>query len=68
MGETIADMDEEIEDKDNKISFLQNKIGISDKAIVKEMTKLNIKIADVDRNQRILKRLKNTDDKHKMLK
>ena len=68
MGETIADMDEEIEEKDNKISFLQNKIGISDKAIVKEMTKLNIKIADVDRNQRILKRLKNTDDKHKTIK
>ncbi len=68
MGETIADMDEEIEEKDNKITFLQNKIGISDKAVVKEMTKLNIKISDVDRNQRILKRLKITDDKHKMIK
>ena len=30
MGETISDMDKEIEQKDNKTQFLEDKIGIPD--------------------------------------
>ena len=37
MGDTINDMDIEIEQKDKKkISFLENKIGVTDDKIVKK--------------------------------
>ena len=42
MGDTINDMDVEIEQKDNKISFLENKIGVTDDKIVEEMKRLDI--------------------------
>ena len=35
MGDTIDDMDIEIEQKDNKISFLENKIGVTEVLSVK---------------------------------
>jgi hypothetical protein len=68
MGEAIGDMDIEIEEKDNKINFLKNKIGMSDKEITKEMAILKIRTSDVDINARIMKRLRDIDEKHKMLK
>ena len=40
MGDTIEDMDFEIEQKDNKIDFLQNKITLPDRKVIEEMNKL----------------------------
>ena len=37
MGETISDMDVEVERKDNKIQFLEDKIGIPDSKVIEEM-------------------------------
>ena len=42
MGETISDMDIELEQKDNKIQFSENKIGIPDSQVIEEMNRLNI--------------------------
>jgi len=42
MGDTISDMDIELEQKDNKISFLENKIGVTDDKVVEEMNKLDL--------------------------
>ena len=50
MGDTINDMDTEIEQKDNKISFLENKIGVTDDKIVEEMNRLDLnKISDKEK-------------------
>lgn len=68
MGDTIADMDEEIEIKDNKINYLENKIGMTDKEVVKEMKNKGIKLTeDKSRKDRILNRLKRNCIKHNML-
>lgn len=68
MGDTIADMDIEIEEKDSKINYLEKKIGITDKEIIKEMSNKGIKlIKEEDRNKRILKRLNKNNEKHKQL-
>ena len=65
MGDTINDMDVEIEQKDNNISFLENKIGVTDDRIVEEMKRLNLnKISDKEKNNRIMKRLNKTLNKH----
>ena len=42
MGETISDMDMEIEQKDNKIQFLEDKIGIPDSKVIEEMNRLDL--------------------------
>ena len=42
MGETIEDMDTEM-DKDNKTDFLENKIGLPDCKVREEMNKLGLK-------------------------
>ena len=42
MGDTINDMDIELEEKDNKKSFLENKIGVSDNKIIDEMNRLDL--------------------------
>ena len=42
MGETIEDMDIEIEQKDNKIEFLENKKGLPDSKVIEEMNRLGI--------------------------
>ena len=42
MGETISDMNVEIEPKDNKIQFLEDKIGIPDSKVIEEMNRLDI--------------------------
>ena len=59
MGDTIDDMDIEIEQKDSKISFLENKIGVTDDKIVEEMNRLDLnKISDKEKNIRIMNRIK----------
>ena len=42
MGETISDMDIEIEQKANKVQFLEEKIGIPDSKDIEEMNKLDL--------------------------
>ena len=44
MGDTIEDMDIEIEQKDTKIEFLEIKIGLPDCKIIEKMNKLRINI------------------------
>ena len=69
MGDTIDDMDIEIEQKDNKISFLENKIGVTDDKIVEEMNRLYLnKISDKEKNNRIMNRLNKTPNKHNYIK
>ena len=68
MGDTINDMDIEIEQKDNKINFLEHKIGITDDKVVEEMYKLNLnKIANKEKNDRILNRSNKTLNNHKQI-
>ena len=69
MGDTINDMDIEVEQKDIKITFLENKIGVSDDKVIEEMNSLNLnKIPDKEKNIRIMNRLNKTLDKHKYIK
>ena len=69
MGDTINDMDVEIEQKDNKISFLENKIGVTDDKIAEEMNRLDLnKITDIEKNNRIMNRLSKTLNKHNYIK
>ena len=69
MGDTINDMDIELEQKDNKISFLGNKIGVTDDKIIEEMNRLDLnKITDKEKNNRIMNRLNKTLNKHNYIK
>ena len=69
MGETISDMDIEIEQKDNKIQFLEDKIGIPDSKVIEEMNRLDLnKISSKERNDRIMNRLNKTLTNHKYIK
>ena len=69
IGDTIDDMDIEIEQKDNKISFLENKIGVTDAKVIEEMKRLDLdKITDKEKNNRIMNRLNKTLNKHKYIK
>ena len=66
MGETISDMDVEIEQKDNKIQFLEDKIGIPDSKVIEEMNRLDLdKISCKEKNDRIMNRLNKTLHNHK---
>ena len=66
MGDTINDMDIEIEQKDNKKNFLENQIGIADEKVVEEMYKLKLnKISNKEKNDRIMNRLNKTFNNHK---
>ena len=66
MGDTINDIDIEIEQKDNKINFLENKIGITDDKVVEEMSNLDLnKILNKEKNDRIMNRLNKTLNNHK---
>ena len=40
MGETMSDMDIELEQKDSKVQFLEGKIGIPDSNFIEEMNRL----------------------------
>ena len=69
MGDTINDMDVELEQKDNKISFLENKIGVTDDKVIEEMNRLDLnKITDKEKNNRIMNRLNKTLNKHNYIK
>ena len=69
MGDTINDMDVEIEHKDNKISFQENKIGVTDNKVIEEMNRLDLnKISDKEKNIRFMNRLNKTFNKHNYIK
>ena len=69
MGETISDMDMEIEQKDNKIQCLEDKIGIPDSKVIEEMNRLDLnKISSKEKNDRIMNRLNKTLNNHKYIK
>ena len=69
MGETISDMDVEIEQKDNKVQILEDKIGIPDSKVIEEMNRLDLnKISCKEKNDRILNRLNKTLHNHKYIK
>ena len=69
MGETIADMDVEIEERDNKISFLENKIGIADDKVVEELNNLDLKKTSYkEKCDRKMNRLNKTLNSHKYIK
>ena len=69
MGETISDMDIELEHKDNKIQFSESKIGTPDSKYVKEMKRVGLsKISSKDKCDRIIKRLRKTFNIHKYIK
>ena len=58
MGDTIEDMDIEIEQNDNKIEFSKNKVGLPDCKVVEEMNKLRLhKISSERKVDRIMDRL-----------
>ena len=42
MGESISDMDVQMEQKDNKIQFLEDKTGIPDSKVIEEMNRLDL--------------------------
>ena len=42
MGDTIEDLDIEIEQKDNEMEFLENKIRLPDCKVIKEMNRLGL--------------------------
>ncbi len=69
MGDTINDMDIEIEQKDNKIIYLENRIGIADEMVIEEMNSLNLdNIINKEKNDRIMNRLNKTLNNHKYIK
>ena len=69
MGETISDMDIELEQKDNEIQFLEDKIGIPDSKVIEEMNRLDLnKISIKEKNARIMNRLNKTLHKHKYIR
>ena len=42
MGQTITDLDIDIEEKNNRTSFSENEMGIAGNKVVEEMNKLNL--------------------------
>ena len=50
MGNTISDMDMEIEQKDNKIEFLEVKIGLPVFKVIEELNKLGLNKTSFKRN------------------
>ena len=69
MGDTIDDMDKEIEQKHNKISFLENKIGVTDDKIIEEKNRLDLnKVSDKEKNIRIMNRINKAPNKHNYIK
>ena len=68
MGETISDMDIEIEEKANKTQFLEGKIGIPDSKVIEDMNRLDLnKISFEEKNDRIMNRLNKTLTNHKCI-
>ena len=42
MGETISDMDKELEQKDNKIQVFEDKVGTPDSIVIEKMNRLDL--------------------------
>ena len=69
MGETISDIDMEIEQNDNKIHFLEDKIGIPKSKVLEEINRSDLKkISCKGKKYRIMNRLNKTLHNHKYLK
>ena len=69
MGETISDMDMELEQKDNKLQFLEDKLGIPASKVVEQMNRLDLnKTSSKDIYDRILKKINKTVNNHKYIK
>ena len=69
MGDTIEDMDFEIERKDKKIEVSDIKMGLPDSKIVEETNKLGLnKISSKRKYDRIIDRLNNALNNHKYIK
>ena len=58
-GETIEDMDKEIENKDNKNNYLADGRRVSDEQFVQQMEQVNL-IEILDNTDRVIKRLDET--------
>ena len=66
MGETISDMDIELEQKDNKIHFLDDKIRIPNSKVIEEMNRIDLsRISKKEKNDRFMNRIKTTLNNHK---
>ena len=66
MGETISDMDMEIEQKDNKMQFLEDKIGIPGSEVIEEIKRLDLNnILCKEKNDRIMNRSNKMLHNHK---
>ena len=69
IGETISDMDIEIEQKDNKVQFLEDKLGIPDSKVIEEMKRLDLnKTSCNEKNDRNMNRLNKMLNNHKHIK
>ena len=69
MGETISDMDMELEQKVNEIQFLEDKLGIPASKVVEQMNRLDLnKTSSKDIYDRILKKRNKTVNNHKYIK
>ena len=66
MGDTIENMDLEIEQKDKKIEYLENKIGLPDCKVIDEKNSLGLnKISSNRQGDRIMDRLNISLSVHK---
>ena len=68
MGETIEDMDVEIEQKDNRKKFLENKKGFPGGKILETMNNLGVKrISSKRKRNSIMDRLNDSPNNHKYI-
>ena len=66
MGETISDLDIELEQKKNKLHFLKDKMGIPDSRVIDGMNGFDLcKISSEEKNDRIMNMLNRTINNHK---
>ena len=69
MGETISDMDLEINEKDNKTHFLEDNIAIPKSKVIEEINRLDLnKKSNQEKNDRIMNSSNKTPNNHKCIK
>ena len=69
MGETISDMEVELEQNDNKTQTIEDKIKIPDSKVIEEMYRLNLNTkSNNEKNDRIMNMLNKTLNKTKIFK
>ena len=69
MGDTISQMDVELEQNDNNMHFSEDKIGIPDFKVVEEENRLDLnKISSKGKGDEVMNRLNKTPNKHKKIK